>query len=92
MQKLKVIYCGWDQRWELGTLALLNGKVLFEYSAQAITKGVELSPLHFPLPNKGAASMKAFEQTRCPGFIADALPDGWGMLLMDRALDRKAHV
>ena len=94
MQKLNVIYCGWGERWLLGTLALSNkdAKVLFEYSQAAISKGLELSPLHFPIPKHGSSEASpTFTSAHCPSFIDDALPDGWGMLLMDRAL-RKAGV
>jgi serine/threonine-protein kinase HipA len=45
--------------------------------------------MHHPLPRSGAAAL-AFQGVAhaqgLPGFIADSLPDGWGMLLMDRAL------
>jgi serine/threonine-protein kinase HipA len=50
---------------------------------------LQLSPLRVPLPLQGAAQA-AYAGPRhfegLPGFIADSLPDGWGMLLMDRAL------
>lgn len=45
--------------------------------------------MHQPLPRPGAAAVPYKGQSYfygLPGFIADALPDGWGMLLMDRAL------
>ncbi len=89
MQKLQVIYAGWGERWPLGTLADTGREILFEYSARAITRGLQLSPLHQPLPRAGAAAVTFRGKTfflGLPGFIADALPDGWGMLLMDRAL------
>jgi serine/threonine-protein kinase HipA len=94
MHKLKVIYNGWGERWTLGSLAFLGGAgsaIGFEYSAQAIERGLQLSPLRQPLPRPGAVPT-AFKGEPAfaglPGFIADALPDGWGMLLMDRALRR----
>lgn len=91
MKKLDVLYNGWGERWQLGTLADTGRQIHFEYSPQAIVRGLELSPLHYPLPRAGAVaatfrSEPAFDGL--PGFIADALPDGWGMLLMDRALRR----
>ena len=46
---LNVIYAGWGERWHLGTLADDGRQVLFEYSAEARTKALELSPLHLPL-------------------------------------------
>ena len=89
MRKLNVIYSGWGEHWVLGTLADVKSAVVFEYSAAAVERGLELSPLHHPLPRTFAVAQSfrggsAFHGL--PGFIADALPDGWGMLLMDRAL------
>ena len=89
MKKLQVIYDGWGERWSLGTLADTGREILFEYSAQAIARGLQLSPMHQPLPRAGAGAVSFKGEAHSyglPGFIADALPDGWGMLLMDRAL------
>lgn len=89
MKKLHVIYDGWGERWLLGTLADTAQGVLFEYSPQAVARGLQLSPMHQPLPLPGATAAPFKGQSYfygLPGFIADALPDGWGMLLLDRAL------
>ena len=62
---------------------------MFEYSPQAVERGLQLSPMHQPLPRAGATAVSFKGEAHSyglPGFIADALPDGWGMLLMDRAL------
>ena len=89
IKKLSVIYDGWGERWPLGTLADTGRDILFEYSSQAMARALQLSPMHQPLPRAGAAAVAFKGQSHAyglPGFIADALPDGWGMLLMDRAL------
>ena len=89
MKKLNVIYEGWGEHWLLGTQVDAPRGILFEYSPQAIERGLQLSPMHHPLPRPGAvtASFKGESHSfGLPGFIADALPDGWGMLLMDRVL------
>jgi serine/threonine-protein kinase HipA len=89
MKKLQVIYDGWGERWPLGTLADTGRDIMFEYSAQAVERGLQLSPMHQPLPRAGATAVSFKGEAHSyglPGFIADALPDGWGMLLMDRAL------
>jgi serine/threonine-protein kinase HipA len=89
MKKLQVIYDGWGERWLLGTLADTGRDIMFEYSPKAVERGLQLSPMHQPLPRAGAAAVSFKGEAHSyglPGFIADALPDGWGMLLMDRAL------
>lgn len=85
MKKLQVIYAGWGERWTLGTLADTGQKILFEYSPQAHQQGLELAPLCAPLAHVGAITGEPFFMG-LPGLIADAMPDGWGLLLMDRAI------
>ena len=61
-----------------------NGQqLLFEYSAEALQQGLELSPRHLALRTQAYGNFPT-HQLRLPGLIADALPDGWGLLLMDR--------
>jgi len=83
MKKIIVTYAGWGEHWVLGTLADNGQTVLFEYSETALAQGLELSPRYLKLQ---AAAYEGFpaSQLRLPGLIADALPDGWGLLLMDR--------
>lgn len=87
MKKLGVLYAGWGERWSLGTLADTGRQILFEYSPEARRQGLELSPLRVPLAQVDAFAGENFF-LGLPGLIADALPDGWGMLLMDRAFSR----
>lgn len=87
MKKLQVIYAGWGERWPLGVLADTGQHILFEYSPQAHAQALELSPLQAPLAQVGAlVGAPCF--MGLPGLVADSLPDGWGLLLMDRALRR----
>lgn len=83
MKKLSVYYEGWGERWLLGTLADDGQHLLFEYSAEALRQGLELSPRHLALRAPAYGDFPA-HQMRLPGLVADALPDGWGLLLMDR--------
>jgi serine/threonine-protein kinase HipA len=83
MKKLHVIYSGWAERFELGVLADDGRDLLFEYSPEAIKRGLELSPLKLPLNAKSFGDFPQ-HQLRLPGLVSDALPDGWGLLLMDR--------
>jgi len=88
-ERVEVYYEGWGERWLWGTLVsttALGGRpqVFFEYSEEAKRKGLELSswllPLDGPRLRKGFPS----HQMGLPGPVYDALPDGWGLLLMDR--------
>jgi len=89
LHKLDIYYNGWGEYWLWGTLVsstALTGRpvIAFEYSAEAVQKGLELSS--YLLPLKGGQLRTGFpvHQMGLPGPAYDALPDGWGMLLMDR--------
>ncbi|MFA5139602.1 MAG: type II toxin-antitoxin system HipA family toxin [Elusimicrobiota bacterium] len=67
----------------VGNLAEDRGRVYFEYAPGFLAAGLNLSP--FRLPFEGGL----FEHTDrgfgpLPGLFDDSLPDGWGLLLMDR--------
>ena len=83
MNKVDVVFAGWGQSWVLGTLATSGLDTVFEYSPEALQRGVELSPLHLKL-RREAYSGFLDHQAFLPGLVADALPDGWGLLLMDK--------
>lgn len=83
MKRLAVHYCGWGEDWPLGLLADDGSTLLFEYSPEALAQGLELSPLHLKLRAPAYGNFPPHLQ-RLPGLIADSLPDGWGLLLMDR--------
>ena len=58
----------------------------FQWSPEAIEAGLEWSPLKLGLQQSlWLSSMAELDLLGLPGLIHDALPDGWGMLLMDRA-------
>lgn len=84
--KVNVYYEGWGEHWHWGTLATDSNPrtpILFEYTVEALSQKLELSPLHLPLSPNTYDSFPSFQE-RLPGIVADALPDGWGRLLMDR--------
>lgn len=93
-EKINVYYDGWGEHWHWGTLvssSALTGRPLiaFEYSDEAIKRGLELSAYRLPL--NGSKLRKDFpnHQMGLPGPVYDAMPDGWGMLLMDRLFKRR---
>lgn len=87
MKKIAVFFCGWGQRWQLGTLADNGRDLLFEYSAAAIAKNIDFSPRQMKLRSQAYADFPV-HQFRLPGLVADAMPDGWGLRLMDQVLAR----
>ncbi|WP_156425890.1 type II toxin-antitoxin system HipA family toxin [Herbaspirillum rubrisubalbicans] len=81
---MAVYYGGWGECWPLGTLEQdADENIYFEYSPQALEEKLELSPLKLPL-SRNVYSGFPETQHRLPGLIADSLPDGWGMLLMEK--------
>jgi serine/threonine-protein kinase HipA len=88
VKELSVVYRGFGQSVPVGTLADDGQVVLFQYAAQAIKLGLDLSPLRAPLrlaayPDKQGEYRHLHD---VPGFIYDALPDGWGYRLMHRRM------
>ncbi|WP_421875966.1 type II toxin-antitoxin system HipA family toxin [Marinoscillum sp.] len=88
----------------LGRLALFRGKIYFEYDPEFLRRGLAISPFKLPL-RTGAQSTEDLVFDGLHGVFNDSLPDGWGRLLLDRAvqargvahqsltpLDRLAHV
>lgn len=101
IKRVDVYYDGWEEHWRWGSLVsstALTGRPLiaFEYSEEALERGLELSALRLPL--KGPRLRRDFpdHQLWLPGPVYDSLPDGWGMLLMDRLFKRRglnpAHI
>lgn len=90
MKKINVFYAGWGEHWHLGTLADDDRSLLFEYSNEALAQGLEFSPLKLKLRVEAYGDFPD-HLMRLPGFIADALPDGWGMLLMDRLFQQEGY-
>ena len=54
LAKLRVVDLGRGERLPLGTLADAGGRLLFEFSPEAVSRGIEASPLRVPLPRPGA--------------------------------------
>jgi serine/threonine-protein kinase HipA len=94
LERIDVYYNGWDERWLWGTLVsttALTGRpqIVFEYSDQARASGLELSGFTLPLDGPRLRRNFPAHQLALPGPVYDALPDGWGMLLMDRLFRRR---
>lgn len=72
----------------VGRLALHQGRVLFEYDAGFVERGLNISPFYLPLQS-GVQTGRPQLFDGLPGVFNDSLPDGWGRLLLDRAVMAK---
>lgn len=75
------------QRRKVGRLATQNRRILFEYDPEFLASGLQLSPFQL--------SARAGIVLGDPGIFDglfgvfnDSLPDGWGRLLLDRAIEQ----
>lgn len=94
LEEMNVFYEGWGERWHWGTLISTNALtgrplIVFQYSNEARQKGLELSSYRLPLEGPQLRREFPEHQLLLPGPVYDALPDGWGMLLMDRLFKRR---
>lgn len=72
----------------VGRLIRQNRQIYFEFDKAFLESNLEISPYKFPV-KAGVQSfnLKFFEGL--PGVFHDSLPDGWGRLILDRALRTK---
>ncbi len=71
----------------VGRLARLGHRILFEFDPGFLTSSLPLSPLHLPIEG-GVFEEKSRVFDGLFGVFDDSLPDGWGRLLLDREMDR----
>lgn len=74
----------------LGRLVWQSRRILFEYHPDFITTKLNPSPLKV-LYQTGVQNFDTTLFEGLPGFCADSLPDGWGRLLLDRALRKHGY-
>ena len=88
MNKLRVLlqYTPRERRL-VGQLAETQGRVFFEYDPGFLRDPLWLSPFKLP-PAPGLHEHKDRAFGPLFGLFDDSLPDGWGLLLMDRAFRR----
>lgn len=72
----------------VGRLLYQQRKIYFEYDAQWLQSGFALSPFHLQLTPQLLQDKIGLWQG-LHGVFNDSLPDGWGLLLMDRQLRKK---
>ncbi len=72
-----------NTKQKIGSLLQSGPAIFFEYDAEFIELGIEISPFKLPL-KPGVYCDKDRLFSGLPGVFYDSLPDGWGLLLMDR--------
>jgi serine/threonine-protein kinase HipA len=88
IEKLKVSVNFDGQEIEVGEIVISDSKIYFRYNLDFIIKKIELSPFKLPLSDK-IYSTGNYPFDGLFGLFNDSLPDGWGKLLLDRALISK---
>ena len=88
---IEVYYDGFGEHRLIGYVTLQNNRPVFGYDPSWLASGYELSPIEMPLQSKLYQGKHHSSHYLC-GLIADSLPDGWGMLLMDRFFRKELSV
>lgn len=73
---------------EVGVLAEVGHKLYFEYSGEFVRDPLPISPFKLPAVS-GLVEHKDRDYSPLFGVFSDSLPDGWGLLLMDRAFQKR---
>lgn len=72
-------------------LASRERRILFEYDPAFVASGIEISPFELPLKT-GVIESRQDLFDGLFGVFADSLPDGWGRLLIDRAVEKRGSM
>lgn len=80
---INVYYKGFGSKPLIGQLTMDGRRPVFGYDAAWIADGLEISPIEMPLRSAPYYGSHATSHYLC-GLLSDSLPDGWGLLLMDR--------
>lgn len=70
------------QGLKVGEVAVARGGIFFEYAAEFVGSGHELSPFHLPLGPGVKARDASVPTMRLHGLFEDSLPDHWGRRVM----------
>ena len=77
-----------DDALTVGQLAEAERRMYFEYNPDFLRRGLQLSPFKWPL-RPGLIEHHDRSFGPLPGLFDDSLPDGWGLLLMDRLFRKR---
>ncbi len=86
MKRVKVFLCfEEDSEIPVGEIAEKEHRIYFQYDPGFLSKSLWLSPYKLPL-NPDLQEHKDMDFGLLFGVFDDSLPDGWGLMLMDRYL------
>ncbi len=86
MKRLKVfLHSDKNNETLIGELAEKNHRIYFQYDSTFLRDPLWLSPYKLP-PEPGLTEFKDYDFGPLFGLFDDSLPDGWGLMLMDRFL------
>ena len=81
------IFLDGRQRRKVGRLAAQDRRILFEYDPAILATGLQISPFRLPT-RSGVIIDDTHVFDGLFGVFNDSRPDGWGRLLLDRAVER----
>lgn len=88
MRRLEVRLDWGDEQVVVGTLAEQERRIYFEYDAAFLDAPLPISPFKLPVrPGLFEHAERDFAEVF--GVFNDSLPDGWGLLLMDREFKKR---
>lgn len=88
MRKLEVCLDWGDEQVVVGRLAEQARRVYFEYDAAFVANALPLSPFKLSV-RTGVFEHSDRDFAQVFGVFNDSLPDGWGLLLMDREFRKR---
>ncbi len=91
MKRLKVFLCfAEDSEIQVGELALKEHRIYFQYDSDFLKTSLWLSPYKLPL-SSDLYEHRDVDFGHVFGLFDDSLPDGWGLMLMDRYLRARGY-
>jgi serine/threonine-protein kinase HipA len=90
MQRLEVFLSWGGEDVPVGALRIRDHVIYFEYAASFLAKPLPISPFKLPA-RAGIVEHSDRDFAGVFGVFNDSLPDGWGLLLMDREFRKQGR-
>ncbi len=88
-REINVLYDNGLNVQHVGQLASSGAITVFEYDDAWMKRGLELAPFKLPVSARSHTFKPSNMASSTFGLFADSLPDGWGMLIMDRSFKKR---